>query len=243
MTCLAVCAAMRPKSAGVSSHSLSTVTSSVSSSTSMSCAKTVTSPVSGSISERAPRVSSALIIRRYADASAFSIASSTVSNAIPRSRSSSRSESIGIFMLRPFRLALTTSYSSPLKDRTCGFDLVVRHINMLRPNIYGDAGVSSFFKQTLDPMTVSNHRFLRFHDDLGSDRKLEVLRVLERPLEPRRRDLQRVPARDRVREIETPGQLLGYLGHRVEIDASVGIDEDPHHMAAGLASHLDIPQA
>ena len=80
MTCLAVCAAMRPKSFGVSSHSLTTWPSS-----SSSCAITWISPVSMSISTRASSAASG--VRLYAVTSAFASASSRISTEIPFSRS------------------------------------------------------------------------------------------------------------------------------------------------------------
>ncbi len=55
MTCLAVCAAMRPKSVGVSSHSRVTLPSS-----SSSCAITLIAPVSMSISTSASSAASGI---------------------------------------------------------------------------------------------------------------------------------------------------------------------------------------
>src|SRR6266498_3822490 len=90
ITCLAVTAAIRPKSEGVSSHSRTTCSFS-----SSSCAYTVTSPLSRSTTTRAS--SGALGRRLYAAPKALSSAVITVSSEMPFSRSRKRSSSIGMF--------------------------------------------------------------------------------------------------------------------------------------------------
>src|SRR6266536_4562389 len=90
ITCLAVTAAIRPKSEGVSSHSRTTCSFS-----SSSCAYTLTSPLLRSTTTRAS--SGALGRRLYAAARALSRAVMTVSSEMPFSRSRNRSSSIGMF--------------------------------------------------------------------------------------------------------------------------------------------------
>src|SRR3712207_371804 len=76
---------------------------------------------------RARMLSSAFVILRYADASAFSIASSSVSYEMPRSRSTSLSDSNGIFMsLFPPRRR-PPGPSVPFEHRPRRPDLVVGH--------------------------------------------------------------------------------------------------------------------
>src|ERR671919_2415478 len=163
----------------------------------------VTAPDSRSITARAWRVSSALVIRRYADARAFSIASTTVSNEIPRSRSISRSESIGMFKLLPF--------SVPFEDRPRRPDLVERHVQLpvVRPQPHGR--IRRPRDDPVDAMAVVDQRSLRLHHDLAANRQSEVLRRPQLSLEARRRDLERVPARDRIAKVQPPGDLLGHL--------------------------------
>src|SRR5918999_1937751 len=239
ITCFAVWAAIRPKSAGVSSHSRSTILSISSPSSfsliSTSCAKTVTAPDSRSISARAWRVSSALVIRRYADARAFSIASTTVSNEMPRSRSSSRSESIGMFKLLPF--------SVPFEDRPRRPDLVERDVQLpvVRTQPYGRLRRAR--DDPVDPVAVVDQWSLGLHHDLAADRQREVLRRLELPLEARGRHLERVPARDRIAEVQPPGDLLGHLCDGVEVDPVDRVDEHPHDRPAGTAPYLDVPES
>ena len=136
MTCFAVCAAMRPKSLGVSSHSRTTAPSS-----SSSCAMTWMSPVSTSISTSAS--SAAFGIRLYAVTSAFASASSMISMEMPFSRSMFSSASIiSEFIAKPsvrcaarcsLRGALLVALlaaptrlrcRAPLEDRACLGDVV-----------------------------------------------------------------------------------------------------------------------
>jgi hypothetical protein len=91
---LAVIAAIRPKSPGVSSYSRTTEPSSPS-----SCAQTVTVPVRRSTSTRA--CGCAPSVCRYAVSSAVSIASTTVSNEISFSRSIARSAAMSTFTTAP----------------------------------------------------------------------------------------------------------------------------------------------
>src|SRR5680860_1182965 len=93
-TCLAVCATIRPKSDGVSTHSEMMLPSS-----SSSCANTVTSPLVRSMTTRASSPVTPFW-RLYALASAPSSASMTVSKEMPFSRSMLRSASISTFIAR-----------------------------------------------------------------------------------------------------------------------------------------------
>src|SRR5680860_1437817 len=93
-TCLAVCATIRPKSDGVSTHSEMMLPSS-----SSSCANTVTSPLVRSMTTRASSPVTPFW-RLYALASAPSSASMTVSKEMPFSRSMLLSASISTFIAR-----------------------------------------------------------------------------------------------------------------------------------------------
>src|SRR5687768_16601870 len=76
-----------------------------------------------------------------------------------------------------------------------------------------------------------------------ADRTSEMLAPAQVPFEPGGRNLERVSPRDRVLQIEATGDLLGDLGHRVQVRAPVrSSDVDLEDRATGLAAELDIPE-
>ena len=113
MTCLAVIAAIRPKSCGVSSNSRSTVPSSSSS-------WRPDRDRAGLAVDLDPGVRLAPSVCRYAVSSAVSIASTIVSNEISFSRSRARSAAMSMFTVLLLRVRRPSPSSAPARlNSTC----------------------------------------------------------------------------------------------------------------------------
>src|SRR5687767_3615235 len=103
---------------------------------------------------------------------------------MPRSRSSSRRESIGIFISLPPPCACPPSV--PFEDRSSGLDLLVRHVHLLRLEIQTHRLGTGGCDRALQPVAVADEAFLRLHDDLATDAELKMSRDPQRSLQPRR---------------------------------------------------------
>src|SRR6266511_3807991 len=212
MTCLAVCAAMRPKSSGVSSHSLTTWPSS-----SSSCAITRISPVSTSISTSAS--SAEFGIRLYAVTRALARASSMISMEMPFSRSMfSRASIISEFMghSAPLRrtpcnprlrfvpcssrhflllasVALGARRRAPFEDRSRLHDLVVRQALVRAVEVDVDTGIVGSEDHPAPAEAAGLRTGLDRHET--ADRSREVRRQTQWAFQPGAADLERVRAR------------------------------------------------
>src|SRR5581483_5111537 len=186
ITCFAVCAAMRPKSDGVTS--ISSPYGSPSSSS--SCANTRNSKVSGSIVTHAYSYASSR--RLYADSSASASALRRVSTVMPFSAASICSASIiSRLLMGSGRLLLAGVLlcRAPLEHRAGLLDLVVGEVTS------GDrdaAVVARLQHPAHAPVTFDVRA--RLHGDLGADGAREVRGRTQRTLEAGTRHLERVAA-------------------------------------------------
>src|SRR5688500_5662430 len=115
---------------------------------------------------------------------------------MPRSLSSSRSESIGMFMSAPL-------WSSPFEDRLRGLDPLVRHLDLLSARYFKiDVFPLCFPNVPLEPVTVSYEDLRRLDHCLVTDRAPVVLRGTKSAFDPGGRYLEGVAARDRVSQVE-----------------------------------------
>src|SRR5581483_4033147 len=210
ITCFAVCAAMRPKSDGVTS--ISSPYGSPSSSS--SCANTRNSKVSGSIVTHAYSYASSR--RLYADSSASASALRRVSTVMPFSAASICSASIiSRLLMGSGRLLLAGGLlcRAPLEHRAGLLDLVVGEVTS------GDrdaAVVARLQHPAHAPVTFDVRA--RLHGDLGADGAREVRGRTQRTLEAGTRHLERVAAGDGIVLVERQRHQAGRLRDRVEVE-------------------------
>src|SRR5215204_5184356 len=244
ITCLAVWAAMRPKSAGVTSRSPICSEYSARSSWSISGSSgSRISPVSGSTVGSSTSTSAS----SRSSSSGGSSSSNTLKSALSRSmstraylaapgcflyaeRRASSSASISLSEEMPFSRSRTCTASTISFDiglalqQVASLDVGVRDGDDAR--VGGDrhpvvGGADQLPRETPAPAVGRGRLDLRPAADVAP----EVVRLAQRPLRPRRRDLQRVVG-------QQVAQVLCDALADTQIDAALAVDEDAHDATA-----------
>src|SRR5919197_4207579 len=236
MTCFAVWAPIRPLNSSVTSTSRSFGGLP---SSSRSCSHMRISPVSGSSLALAPKPSSVRLgscWRRhdlYAEAMASSSPSRMVSKGMPFSRANSRSAVISSAFTSTSPLRGCPLGGPPLEQCPGGPDPSERDPPdpRLRRDDDGIA-IRGLEDPRVGPGIIDRLRRLHLH--LLTHVPLEVHRPAQGPLDAGGRHLQGVGPRGHFLDVEPPGDPLGHLRDRVEVDAALPVDGDPQDPAAGL---------
>src|SRR5918998_2586295 len=134
--------------------------------------------------------------------------------------------------------------STPFEYSPGRLDRLVGHLHDLSPvELDFHAPLAGIYYDAVESVARSPQRLPGLHHHPAAHREAEMLGTAQRPLQTRRRDLQRVAPGQWIAEVETPGDLLGNLRDGVQVHPVGGIHEDPHDRAPGRAAQFDVPQA